>query len=45
MMVLDLAHFFSLQVVNCSSKPLLNKVNNLMGCWFGHYHFTFNLAG
>ena len=29
----------------CSSKPLLNKVNNLMGSWFGHYHFTFNLAG
>ena len=44
MMVLELAHFFSLQVVNCSSKPPLNKVNNWMGCWFGHYHFTFNLA-
>ena len=31
MVVLDLAHFFSLQVVNCSSKPLLNKVNKLDG--------------
>ena len=29
----------------CSSKHLLNKVNNLMGCWFEHYPFTFNLDG
>ena len=36
--------FFSLQVVDCSSKPLLNKVNNLMGCWFGHHQFTFKPA-
>ena len=39
-MLLNSKHFISLFALlriflHCSSKPLLNKVNNLMGCWLG----------